>query len=63
MCMSHNHQTTQVVWIFYWVILNLVLRTVGVIRLVHRAFKIFDHPDLDHTQFVEQSIFPSVIRS
>jgi hypothetical protein len=35
-----------------------VLRTVGVVRLAHRAFEVFDHPDLDLTQFVEQRIFP-----
>jgi hypothetical protein len=32
---------------------NLVLRIVGVMRLAHRAFKLFDHPDLDLTRFVE----------
>jgi hypothetical protein len=26
-------------------------------RLAHRAFKIFDHPDLDLTWFVERRIF------
>jgi hypothetical protein len=31
--------------------------TVGVIRLGQRAFKVFDHPDLDLTRFVEQRIF------
>jgi hypothetical protein len=40
------------------VISNVVLRTVGVMRLAHRAFEVFDHPDLDLTQFVEQRIFP-----
>jgi hypothetical protein len=47
--MSHNHQTTQVVWIFHRTIPNLVLRTVGVMHLAHRALKVFDHPDLDLT--------------
>jgi hypothetical protein len=56
--MSHNHQTTQEVWIFHWMIPNLVLRTVGVMCLTHRAFKVFDHPNVDLTQFVEQRIFP-----
>jgi hypothetical protein len=51
--MSHNHQTTRVVWIFHRVIPNLVLRNVGIMRLAHRAFKVFDHPDLDLTQFIE----------
>jgi hypothetical protein len=53
MHMSHNDQTTQVVWIFYRVIPNLVLRTVGVMHLAHRSFEIFDHLDLDLTQFVQ----------
>jgi hypothetical protein len=35
---------------------NLVLRTVGVMRLAHRAFKVFDHPNLELTRFVEQRI-------
>jgi hypothetical protein len=39
------------------VISNVVLRTVGVMRLAHRTFEVFDHPDLDLTQFVEQRIF------
>jgi hypothetical protein len=42
---------------------NLVLRTVGIMRLAHRAFEVFDHSDLYLTQIVEQRIFPSVIRS
>ncbi len=37
---------------------NLVLRTMGVMCLTHRAFKVFDHPDLDFTRFVEQRMFP-----
>jgi hypothetical protein len=35
-----------------------VLRTVGVMHLAHRAFKVFGHPDLDLSRFVEQRIFP-----
>jgi hypothetical protein len=35
---------------------SLLLRTLGVMRLAHRAFEVFDHPDLDLTRFVEQSI-------
>jgi hypothetical protein len=35
-----------------------VLRTVGVMHQVHRAFKAFDDLDRDPTQFVEQRIFP-----
>jgi hypothetical protein len=57
MTMSRNHQTTRVVWIFHRTIPNLLLRTVGIMRLAHRAFEVFDHPNLDLTRFVEQSIF------
>jgi selenocysteine lyase/cysteine desulfurase len=46
--MSHNHQTNWVVWIFYRAIPNLV----------HRAFEVFDHLDVDLTHFIEQIIFP-----
>jgi hypothetical protein len=56
--MSCNHRTTRVVWIFHQVIPNLVLRTVGVMRLAHRAFKVFDHPYQDFAWFVELRIFP-----
>jgi hypothetical protein len=56
--LSRNHQTTQVVWIFHQMIPNLVVRTVGIMCLAHRAFEVFDHPDLDLTRFVEQRIFP-----
>jgi hypothetical protein len=35
-----------------------VLRIVGVMRLAHRAFEIFHHPDLNFTRFVEQRIVP-----
>jgi hypothetical protein len=55
--MSRNHQTTQVVCIFNRPIPNLVLRTVGVMRLAHSAFDVFDHPDLDLTRFIEHRIF------
>jgi hypothetical protein len=37
---------------------NLLLRTVGVMRLDHKAFEVFDHSDLDLNQFVEKRIFP-----
>jgi hypothetical protein len=57
MCMSHNHQTTRVVWIFHRAIPNLVVRTVGVMRLAHRGFEVFHHPDLDLTRFIEHRIF------
>jgi hypothetical protein len=57
MRMSHNYQTTRVVWIFHRAIFIIVLRTVDVMHLAHRAFEVFDHPDLDLTRFVEQRIF------
>jgi hypothetical protein len=56
--MSRNHQTTLVVWIFHWVISNIVLRTIVIMRLAHRVFEAFDHPDLDLTRFVEWKILP-----
>jgi hypothetical protein len=36
----------------------LVLSTMCVMRLAHRAFEVFDYPDVDLTRFVEQRIFP-----
>jgi hypothetical protein len=43
---------------FHRVIPSLVLKTVGVMHRVHRAFEAFDDPDRDLTWFVEQRIFP-----
>jgi hypothetical protein len=60
---SRKHQPTQAVWIFHRVLLNLVLKTVGIMRRVHIAFKDFDDPDRDYARFVELRIFPSVISS
>jgi hypothetical protein len=54
MPMSRNHQTTQVVWIFHRTIHNLVLWTVGVMHLAHKAFEVFDFLNMDLTRFVEQ---------
>jgi hypothetical protein len=34
-----------------------VLKTLGVMRRVHRAFKAFDDPDQDLTQFIESRVF------
>jgi hypothetical protein len=49
---------------FYdWVVPNLVLRTVGVMHLAHRAFKAFVHPALDLALFVTLRVFPRVARS
>jgi hypothetical protein len=33
-----------------------VLKTVGVMRLVHRAFEAFDDLDWDLSQFIESSV-------
>jgi hypothetical protein len=35
-----------------------VLRTISVIRRVHRSFEAFDDPDWDLVQFVVLRIFP-----
>jgi hypothetical protein len=42
---------------FHLVNPSLVLRTVGVMRLAHRAFEVFDHLDLDLTWFVDLRFF------
>jgi hypothetical protein len=55
--MSHKHQPTRADWIFHQVLPSLVLKTVGVMHRVRRAFKAFDHPDRDLAQFVESSVF------
>jgi hypothetical protein len=39
-------------------VLNLVLRTVGVMHQVHRVFEAFDDSDRELARFVEQRIFP-----
>jgi hypothetical protein len=39
------------------VIPSLVLRIVGFMFQAHREFEVFDHPDLDLTQFIEERIF------
>jgi hypothetical protein len=49
---SHKHQTTLVVWIFSPGP-NLVLKTVGVMHLAHRAFEVFDYSDPDLARFDE----------
>jgi hypothetical protein len=51
--MSRNLQSARTVWIFHRVAPSIVLRIVGVMRLVHRAFEAFDNPEWDFTQFVE----------
>jgi hypothetical protein len=57
-CMSHNYQSAWAVWIFHRLVSILVLRTVGVMRRIHRAFEAFDDPDGDLARFVELRIFP-----
>jgi hypothetical protein len=57
--MSRNHQSSRAVWNFHRVVPSLVLRTISVMNLVHRAFEVFDDPDLDLARFVELRIFPS----
>jgi hypothetical protein len=55
--MSHKHQLAQSVWIFHRVVLILVLKIVGIIRRVHKAFEVFDDPDQDLAQFIESRVF------
>jgi predicted RNA-binding protein YlxR (DUF448 family) len=55
--MSHKHQPARAVWIFQQVAPSLVLKTVGVMRRVHRAFEAFDDPDRDVAQFIESMVF------
>jgi hypothetical protein len=55
---SHKYQLTLAVWIFHQVVPSLVLKTVGIMRRVHRAFEAFDDLDQDLAQFIELRIFP-----
>jgi hypothetical protein len=55
---SHIYQPTQVVWIFHQVVPSLMLKTVGAVRQVRRAFEAFDNSDRDLAQFVELRVFP-----
>jgi hypothetical protein len=55
--MSHKHQPARAVWIFHQVVSSLVLKTVGILRLVRRAFEAFDDPDWDLAQFIESRVF------
>jgi hypothetical protein len=55
--MSCKHQPTLAVWIFHRVVPSLVLKTVGVMRRVRRAFEAFDDPDRGLAQFIESMIF------
>jgi hypothetical protein len=54
---SRNYQSARAVWIFHQVVPSLVLRTVGAMHRVHRAFEAFDDPVRDLARFVEIRIF------
>jgi hypothetical protein len=56
--MCRNYQSARAVWIFHRVVPNLVLRTLGIMRRVHKTFEAFDDPNQDLTHFVEQINFP-----
>jgi hypothetical protein len=43
---------------FHRVAPNLVLKTVGIMCRVRRAFKVFDNSDRDLAQFIELRVFP-----
>jgi hypothetical protein len=55
---SRIHPPALVIWIFHHVVPSLVLKTVGIMRRVRRAFEAFEDPDRDLAQFVEHRIFP-----
>jgi hypothetical protein len=54
--MSRKHQSAWEVWTFHRVVPSLVLKTVGVMHRVHKAFKSFDDSDRDRTQFIESRV-------
>jgi hypothetical protein len=56
--MSRKHQPARAIWIFHRVVPSLVLKTMGVLCRVHRAFEAFDGLDQDLARFVELRIFP-----
>jgi prophage antirepressor-like protein len=55
---SHKYQPALTVWVFHQVVPSLVLKTLGVMHRVHRAFEAFDDSDQDLAQFIELRIFP-----
>jgi hypothetical protein len=57
--MSRKHQPARAVQIFHRVVPSLVLKTVGIMRRVYRAFVAFDDPDRDLAQFIESWVFHS----
>jgi hypothetical protein len=54
---SRIYQLARAVWIFHQVVPSLVLKTMGIMRRVCRAFEAFDDSDQNHAQFVELRIF------
>jgi hypothetical protein len=63
MPLSHKHQPARAVWIFHRVVPSLVLKIVGIMRRIQRAFKAFHDPDQDLAWFVELRIFLGLISS
>jgi hypothetical protein len=55
---SHIYQPTQTVWIFHQVVPSLLLKTVGIMCQVRRAFEAFEDSDHNHAQFVDLRVFP-----
>jgi hypothetical protein len=55
---SRTYQPALAVWIFHQVVPSLVLKIVGIMYRVHRAFEAFDDPDQDLTPFIELRVFP-----
>jgi hypothetical protein len=54
----HIYHHARAVWIFHQVAPNLVLKTVGIVCRVRRAFKAFDESDQKLSQFIELRVFP-----
>jgi hypothetical protein len=52
------YQPTQVVWIFHHVAPSLVLKTVGILCRVPRAFEAFVDSNQNLAQFVELRVLP-----
>jgi hypothetical protein len=57
MCASRMYQPARVTWTFLQVVPNLVLKTVGIMCQVRRAFEDFDDSDQDLAQFIELRFF------
>jgi hypothetical protein len=55
---SHIYQPARAVWIFHQVAPSLVLKTVGIMCRVRRAFEAFVDSDRNLAQFVELRVFP-----